>query len=112
MHKDLETHKKYQKAYKSLNKDKCKKLNDNWRYKSKYNITLDDYNLMIKNQNGCCAICKIHFSKNNRALSVDHCHVTNIVRGLLCNNCNLGIAYFQDKILLLENAIKYLKNDK
>jgi hypothetical protein len=30
------------------------------------------------------------------------------VRGLLCNNCNLGLGYFKDNIKSLETAIQYL----
>ena len=32
-------------------------------------------------------------------------------RGLLCRNCNLAIGMFKDDIDILNNAIKYLKNE-
>jgi len=43
---------------------------------------------------------------------VDHNHSTNVFRGFLCHNCNRGIGVFQDDMLRLERAIRYLKNEK
>jgi hypothetical protein len=51
-----------------------------------------------------CAICG-----TREKLVVDHDHQTNYVRGLLCNRCNLGLGCFQDRTVLFENAIRYLK---
>ena len=44
-----------------------------------------------------------------RALSIDHDHNTNTVRGLLCNKCNQGLGFFDDSIDLLQGAMLYLK---
>ena len=60
-------------------------------------------------QNGRCAICGKHQNKFKKALSVDHCHKKGIIRGLLCNSCNLGLGKFYDNCELLNNAIYYLK---
>jgi hypothetical protein len=43
-------------------------------YLRKYNISLNDYREMLRNQQGCCAICKKHHSEFKNALSVDHDH--------------------------------------
>lgn len=73
-------------------------------------ITPEKYTLMMKEQNGVCAIC--HSSnKSGRGLAVDHNHETKKIRGLLCSNCNLGIGYLKDDILRLEKAIEYLKRN-
>ena len=77
--------------------------------KQKYGITLDDYNTMFTQQNGCCSICGKHQSEISRTLAVDHCHTTGKIRGLLCMPCNLAIGKLNDDITLLKNAIKYLK---
>jgi hypothetical protein len=52
-----------------------------------------------------CIICG---SEEN--LVVDHCHKTNIVRGMLCNHCNRGLGHFKDDPELLEFARIYLIN--
>jgi hypothetical protein len=52
-----------------------------------------------------CIICG---SKEN--LVVDHCHEKNIIRGMLCNNCNMGLGHFKDDPELLEFARIYLIN--
>ena len=78
--------------------------------KNVYGITLDDYNKMFEEQKGKCAICNRHQNELIRKLSVDHCHRTNKVRGLLCKNCNVALGYYEkyDKELFE----KYLKNYK
>lgn len=64
---------------------------------------------MLANQHGVCAICRNHERVANRKLAVDHDHVTNEIRGLLCFSCNNGIGKFGDSIELLHAAIKYLE---
>lgn len=79
-----------------------------------YGLTDDGYRLMLQSQSGLCAIChkqETIFSKRHnktRELSVDHCHATGRVRGLLCNSCNNGLARFKDSPELLLAAINYL----
>lgn len=83
-----------------------------------YGITLEIFNKILKSQKGVCAICKKpEIIKDGRTgkkrnLSVDHCHNTNKVRGLLCSKCNNGIGLFNDSIKSLKSAIKYLGKNK
>lgn len=74
------------------------------------NISLDDYDIMYKAQNGKCAICEnpTGNSKSYR-LHVDHNHVTGQIRKLLCSKCNVGIGLFGEDINLLLKTIEYLK---
>lgn len=83
-----------------------------WCYKKRYNMTLSEYNILFNNQNGCCAVCGTHQKELKKKLSVDHAHDTGKVRGLLCSNCNTGIGLFQDDVILLKQAIKYLGGDR
>jgi hypothetical protein len=77
--------------------------------KRKYGITLEDYSNMLKDQDYKCLICGLsEVDLEGRALHVDHCHTTSVVRGLLCYRCNLGLGNFMDNTQNLENAIKYL----
>ena len=80
--------------------------------KTKYGITVEDYNTMFLKQNGCCAICETHNSKLSKSLAVDHCHTTGEIRGLLCQNCNTALGKFKDNITLLQNSVNYLQNGK
>ena len=40
---------------------------------------------------------------------LDHCHVTGIFRGWLCNRCNLGLGALGDSIESLKKALAYLE---
>jgi len=81
--------------------------------KRKFDITLEYYNEKLKEQCGVCDICKQPETYGiNKFLSVDHCHINNEIRGLLCNNCNRAIGLLKDNIIVLENAINYLKKHK
>lgn len=91
--------------------DRTKNRRQNTRLKQKFGINRDQYEVMLKQQDGVCAICKEPEVVPNRSLSVDHDHVTGKVRGLLCSNCNPGIGKFKEKIELLEKAVEYLKRD-
>ena len=66
--------------------------------KHRYGITGAEYDALLAAQDGKCAVCKQPPGANVRAhwggkLCVDHCHETNTVRGLLCNDCNLAVGY-------------------
>lgn len=73
-----------------------------------YNISIDDYLAMFKDQNMVCKVCKSE-CKTKNSLSVDHDHNTGKVRGLLCNRCNRAIGMFEDNPDLLIKAAKYLQ---
>jgi hypothetical protein len=77
-------------------------------------ITVVQYQQMIEKQNNKCEICgreetcKDPKHDRVRRLSIDHCHRTGIVRGLLCHSCNTAIGKFKDDVELLHKAIKYI----
>jgi predicted nucleic acid-binding Zn ribbon protein len=78
----------------------------------KYNLGLKDYDELFEIQDGKCAICQsvetMLLHGKIKRLAIDHCHQTNVVRGLLCSRCNLAIGQFNDNWVLLENALEYL----
>jgi hypothetical protein len=81
------------------------------KLKRTYGITYSEYLEILESQDNRCAICGTD-NTNTRALAVDHCHDTGIIRGLLCSNCNTGIGNLRDDINLLQKAIQYLENSK
>lgn len=95
-----------EKLKENYNKNKGEKRNRDLKYK--YNITLEDYNLMLYKQNYKCLICKEDSKELNKPLVVDHNHSNGKVRGLLCNKCNPMIGFAKDDIKILKEAIEYL----
>ena len=79
------------------------------RWLKRYGITTKDYEQLFEKQNGVCQICKKD-CPSRRFLSVDHCHKTGKVRGLLCVKCNTALGMLNDNIDYFTAAIKYLKN--
>jgi hypothetical protein len=82
--------------------------------KTKFGMTLRQYNYLLKKQNGCCAICGYKPEGEDRyrkgkSLAVDHDHVTGKIRGLLCDKCNRGLGHFNDNPRLLVEAVLYLQ---
>ncbi len=77
-----------------------------------YGITLEDYEIMFNNQNGCCAICKRHQAHFVKALAVDHDHETGKVRALLCEFCNTAIGLLQDNPDVILEASNYVRGYK
>lgn len=79
------------------------------KLKQKYGISLEEYNRLHLLQRGLCAICGKPESYPNRTLSVDHDHLTEKVRGLLCAQCNRGIGFLGDTPEALRAALNYLE---
>ena len=70
-----------------------------------YGISNEDYNVMFKGQEGCCAICGRHQREFKKRLHVDHNHTTGQVRALLCAKCNTGLGHYE---LYKDNYENYL----
>ena len=79
-----------------------------YQLKHKYNISPLEYMNQLDKQDYKCDICGEKFSSKSRPPHVDHCHGTNRLRSLLCEDCNHGIGKFKDSPSLLMKAIVYL----
>lgn len=83
--------------------------------KQRYNLSEEQYNSMCLAQGCKCAVAvcrKIDAVKKSGkmiSLSVDHNHITNKIRGLLCRRCNSILGLANDNIDLLLSLVKYLK---
>ena len=75
--------------------------------KNRYGIDLRDRKAMSKAQDSRCAICGKEFDLSD--LFTDHCHHSGIVRGLLCNRCNMGIGCLMDDEKIIEKALEYVR---
>ena len=75
----------------------------------KYGLTQKLYDDRLQMQFGMCPICEKPASQAKKPFGVDHDHMTGEVRGLLCDDCNLGIGIFKDNPQRLMNAARYLQ---
>lgn len=73
-----------------------------------FGLTPEMFQEMLDAQGGGCAICG-GLERKGHALSVDHCHATGKVRGLLCGNCNRGLGLYKDNPERLIKAAEYLR---
>ena len=95
-----------------VDKDHLKKRH----LKKTYNLTLDQYEELLRGQGGVCAVCRVA----HESYTVDHDHSCcagaktcgNCVRGVLCHGCNRGMGQFKDDTVHLQNAIDYLNTYK
>lgn len=74
----------------------------------KYNLTSEQYQIMIQKQNTKCLIC----DENMLRPHVDHDHKTGIVRGLLCRNCNLALGHVKDDPRICLSMAHYINSWK
>lgn len=77
--------------------------------KAVYGISLVDYERILSEQAGSCAICR---SASRLNLGVDHDHVTGQVRALLCHSCNVGIGHLGEDPVRLRAAATYIESHR
>ena len=107
-HLNKEEIKKRQEAYR--NKPSYKKRSRNNWLMRQYGIDTNVYNQILESQNYACAICGSNETggRGKKHFSVDHCHTTKKVRGLLCKSCNIMLGEAKDNTRILSKAIEYL----
>lgn len=102
--------------YISFDCKECKRIRARNTYLQKnYDINLEQYDKILKEQNGVCAIC--HKPETERdgklgtpfSLAVDHDHNTGKIRELLCSRCNKMLGSVNDDTQLLKTMIEYLE---
>ena len=94
----------------------CTALDDRKQgYKKRHDITLEEYEEKLEQQNNKCAICgTIVPGGRHNVFCVDHDHDPTIknkkdaIRSLLCADCNVGLGSFKDDPEILTAAAGYL----
>jgi hypothetical protein len=127
-----EKHLAYQKVYNAENKDAIREarrkrrrnMGEEERAKMlakkridhlmrKYGLTSEDYDRMLQEQGGTCALCSRGPAQERyKRLSIDHCHNTGKVRGLLCTPCNCAIGILGDTVEHVRQAVTYLEKSQ
>jgi len=98
--------KAYSKAYRERNPDRMLERH----LKRKYNITLAQFQDLIRRSGNRCQCCRIPFSRLLRQRpNVDHCHATGKIRGILCNRCNVLLGHAFDNPKILRQCARYLE---
>lgn len=102
-------HARRQRAYRYVRNEEFQ----SYDLKRHYGMSAEEYHLMLERQDHRCAICgneeKSVIRGRKIRLSVDHCHTTGKIRGMLCSACNRALGGFQDDPEILKRAIKYLR---
>jgi len=77
-----------------------------------YGVDQIEYEQMLEEQGRVCAACRQPetYVRNGKTLrlSVDHCHETGLVRGLLCGRCNRALGLVKDNKMALAGLVVYL----
>jgi hypothetical protein len=112
-------HAAYMREWKRKNPDRAAVIARRGLLKRKYDLTLAEFDAMLEEQGGRCAICRTddpgaHKRRKGArgVFAVDHDHITGKRRGLLCSECNSGIGKLGDSTERLEAALQYLKRFK
>jgi hypothetical protein len=79
-----------------------------------YGMTMDDYNRMLRQQAYRCAVCRRPETKLRRngepyRLQVDHDHVTQKPRALLCERCNRVVWALEENHTLIPAIFAYVE---
>jgi len=90
---------------------KAKRKREKYDLERRYGILPKQKQQMIEKQNGKCAICKKELD-SGRETNIDHDHETGRIRGILCNNCNIGLGYLErgggfSRGRIMEYLLKY-----
>lgn len=82
------------------------------RINSQYSLSKTEYEQMLKDQCGLCAICGNQESRTRNGktlrLCIDHNAETGQIRGLLCSTCNVAIGMLGHDPVLVSAAVQYL----
>lgn len=100
-----EYHRQKAKEFKARNPEK----HADWSLRWRLGLPVGTYAKMFAAQNGKCAICgTTDPGGRTKRFHVDHDEKTGLIRGLLCNACNLGIGKLGHDTSIIEAAITYL----
>lgn len=108
---------KYNQAYNARNRERRREL----RRLKEYGLSQEGYLTLLTAQEYKCASCGDEFEGANndreslqtallKHIHVDHCHVTNEVRGILCHHCNIALGHLKDDAQRIQNLLDYLND--
>ena len=113
---DNKAYKRYHKGWqKWLFSKECKSCTANLK---KYGIHTGQRNEIYKAQDGKCKTCyspvefRQGYALSTHDATLDHCHKTGRIRGILCGRCNNILGRANDDPELFKKLVAYLKGHK
>lgn len=74
---------------------------------TRYGLDSTQEKAILTMQGHECPIC-LRFLTEAISPSIDHCHVSGSVRGILCRRCNAALGMLEESPANLERALEYL----
>jgi len=104
----------YVSAYKQRHPDRVKNQERAQSLRTKFGITVEQYEAMLQEQGGSCVCGYIPI---NKRLAVDHDHACcsgtktcgKCIRGLLCSNCNTALGLLRESEERIMKLLKYME---
>jgi hypothetical protein len=122
---NIERVREQKRRYKDANRDRVREVarqkRPQYALKAYYGLSLEQWAQMFEEQEGLCYLCSEPLDlESKRKIHVDHDHdccrggksCGSCVRGLACNECNLGIGRFGDDPDRMERAAARLRAAK
>jgi hypothetical protein len=92
------------KVWSDAHRDRISQRGRVYHYKTYFNLTLDELQIIVDYQRGCCAMCGRPLPKPH----LDHSHEDGLIRGALCWPCNRLLGLAHDNPERLQQGINYL----
>lgn len=99
--------------WRANNREKALVANRRADFSRSFGISIEKYEELLVVQGGKCWVCRqAESALSNRGkvrrLSIDHCHTTGRIRGLLCYRCNYVLGLIKDDSEILRAMVLYL----
>ena len=111
--------KQYYKKHKEKYQERSKKRDPQrspHRTAANRNLTLKQREDFIAIRGSCCEVCgisrEVHREMFKKDICIDHCHKTNINKGVLCMMCNSAAGRIKDNPNLAWKLFQYLKRTR
>jgi hypothetical protein len=91
--KNKEREQERRRRYYAKNKERINELTHRGRIKRKYGLTPEEVEARKLAIGGLCECCG-----EKEPTAIDHCHVSGVFRGLLCNGCNTALGMMGESV--------------
>jgi hypothetical protein len=113
--KDPEAFNEYHRNWKRNRANLLVGPNKRYRLRGLCDLSLEQEDWILNWTEGDCPICGVHMVERGAGGSranVDHDHITNKFRDLICGSCNAMLGFAKDNENTLLKAVEYLRKHK